>query len=198
MVPTHCSAKGSSLLLWPPQSGPKGTALSMPCGQDAWQRQRKARLVSVGVGGTGRAGASEPWRHKTGGGVYLAAFFLGGHVICNLLTGRHPQSLIQAAGILPAAQSSVLFPSSFMYMRLCVWECVGVCMCAFMHMEPRGQTTSGVIPRNVSHSLRQSFSPVSARWLVELPSWIRLDSSVCLPGIGITSFHHRASFLHGH
>lgn len=107
-------------------------------------KEGSAAQVSMGAGEAGRAGASEPWGHKTGvGEAGLPNCLLpGGHVVCSPLTGRHPQSLIQAAGIFPAAQrSSVLFPSS-LYTCTCVCvggECAGVCMCAFIHMEARRQ-----------------------------------------------------------
>lgn len=168
------------------QSSPKETALSMPCGQDAWQRQRKAQLCRFPweLGKLVELGPPSPGDIRRGWGeAGLPNCLLpSGHVVCSPLTGRHPQSLIQAAGIFPAAQrSSVLFPSSF-YTCTCVCvcvggECAGVCMCAFIHMEARGQP-QGSSPGMSVTPWRQSFSPISACWLVELSSWIRLDSLV--------------------
>lgn len=146
-----------------PQGNSPIYVLSMPCGQDAWQRQRKAQLCRFPweLGKLVELGPPSPGDIRRGWGeAGLPNCLLpGGHVVCSPLTGRHPQSLIQAAGIFPAAQrSSVLFPSSlYTCTCVCVWGgmCGSVHVCFYTHGGQR--TTSGVIPRNVSHSLETEF-----------------------------------------
>lgn len=162
----------------------------MPCGQDAWQRQRKAQLCRFPweLGKLVELGPPSPGDIRRGWGeAGLPNCLLpGGHVVCSPLTGRHPQSLIQAAGIFPAAQrSSVLFPSS-LYTCTCVCVCVGgnvrECACVLLYtwrpednLRGHPQECQSLLGDRVSHQLVPAGwlnCPAGLDWiLLSLPPW---------------------------
>lgn len=137
MVPYPLLSQGLFSATVATSERPKETALSMPCGQDAWQRQEKAHpeLVSMGLGELVEPGPPRPGDTRPGEKDDLPTAC--SQVAISSISssqGETHKALPSRQACFQLLRKSCSFSPANLYACICVYVCGNAWACVHVHL----------------------------------------------------------------